>query len=373
MIIWVLAEGLPSKNAPLNGIFEWDQAKALKKIGHKIIYIAIDLRSIRRIRKLGLQVFERDGIVIFSANFPLGRTIPRVRNWISWMIYKRVCRKILKIYGIPNIAHAHFARYTGYAALKAKEKFGIDYIITEHDSWVNKDLISDYERKTCKNVYVEAKQRVAVSRKFQDRLQELYDMHFSYIPNMVDSSFFECVSKPHNGFAFISIGSLIDGKGMDKTIIGFAEVYKKYPNIKLNIIGTGNQKEELIRLAKDKGVDDAIVFMGQLPREEIKKYMETADCFVLMSKSETFGVAYIEALAAGLPVIATKCGGPESFVNEENGRLIEVDNINELEQAMEYMLTHKYDSERIKKYCYENFSAQTVAEKITSLLSSEEE
>ena len=55
---------------------------------------------------------------------------------------------------------------------------------------------------------------------------------------------------------------------------------------------------------------------------EIVKVYEECDCFVLPSAGETFGVVYVEAMAAGLPVIATRCGGPEDFVNEDNGILI---------------------------------------------------
>ena len=67
---------------------------------------------------------------------------------------------------------------------------------------------------------------------------------------------------------------------------------------------------------------------------EVSSILAHADIFVLASRKETFGIVYVEAMAKGLPVIATKCGGPEEFVNKENGILVPVDNVEELSKAM---------------------------------------
>lgn len=84
-------------------------------------------------------------------------------------------------------------------------------------------------------------------------------------------------------------------------------------------------------------------------KKKIAEQLSKSDCFVLASQSETFGVAYIEALAMGVPVIATKCGGPEGFVNENNGIMIDVDSESQLIEAMKYMYNNsdKYDREEI--------------------------
>ena len=79
--------------------------------------------------------------------------------------------------------------------------------------------------------------------------------------------------------------------------------------------------------------------------------MKGCDAFVLASRAETFGVVYVEAMAAGLPVIATACGGPEDFVSEENGILIPADNEEKLTEALieMYHMAHKYDKQAISE------------------------
>ena len=86
----------------------------------------------------------------------------------------------------------------------------------------------------------------------------------------------------------------------------------------------------------------------------------------LLSETETFGVAYIEAMAAGLPIIATKCGGPEDFINKDVGLLIEKNNITQAVNAMESVITNDkaYNSEFISKYVISKFSPTVVGQEL---------
>ena len=97
-------------------------------------------------------------------------------------------------------------------------------------------------------------------------------------------------------------------------------------------------------------------------------YRET-DAFVLASRSETFGVAYIEAMATGLPVVATRCGGPEEFVNEENGILAPPEDPEALAEAMKQMIhtRDRYDGAAISAFVRDRYSPRAVAEQITKV------
>ena len=92
-------------------------------------------------------------------------------------------------------------------------------------------------------------------------------------------------------------------------------------------------------------------------------------CFVLASRAETFGVAYIEALATGVPVIATKCGGPEIFVHEDNGLMIPVDDLDALVNAMEYMYKNikVFDREKVSSEIKDKFSPKYVSKKLVEV------
>ena len=97
--------------------------------------------------------------------------------------------------------------------------------------------------------------------------------------------------------------------------------------------------------------------------------MYESDVFVLASRGETFGVVYIEAMSAGLPVIATTCGGPEDFVDESNGILVPVNDVEALTDALIkiYKTANNYDRSNISRLTQQKFSPKTIASQLTDV------
>ena len=114
------------------------------------------------------------------------------------------------------------------------------------------------------------------------------------------------------------------------------------------------------------GLTARITLMGLKSQQEIQNLISESDVFVLASRKETFGVVYIEAMAKGLPVIATPCGGPEEFVNHENGLLVPCNRVNELTDALKYM--HKnineYNRDKIRESTLKNFRKRVLLKKL---------
>ena len=97
--------------------------------------------------------------------------------------------------------------------------------------------------------------------------------------------------------------------------------------------------------------------------------MSKAHAFVLSSQHETFGVVLIEALAQGLPLIATRCGGPEDIINKDNGLLVPINDVDRLAEAMFsiYNNYEKYDPEKLREHCKEEYSEKSISLKLIEI------
>jgi len=106
----------------------------------------------------------------------------------------------------------------------------------------------------------------------------------------------------------------------------------------LTIIGTGPDFDMIRNYVLGKGVDSSsIVMPGFVSPKNLLSYFSGATCYVLNSNFETFSISTLEALLHGVPVIVTKCKGPESFVNSKNGILVDIGSGAQLLSAMELM------------------------------------
>lgn len=369
MYVLFITMGYPTAKYVGNGIFEFDQAKALYKLGCKVIYAFVDVRSIRRWRKWGFERKSIAGIEIYGINIPLGRVLKELLDKASIWGLKHIYKKILKEQGKPDILHAHFTDL-GYIASTLKDKINIPLITTEHSSMINKPNIEKNLYRKASIAYYSADVLIAVSPTLANRIEENFDIKPIYIPNIFDTDIFSYSAlSRHDKFNFISTGNLIYTKRMDLIIEAFNREFSDNKDVTLTIFGEGPERSKLHQMINKYNLKDRVILKGMCCRNEIAEQLSISDCFVLASQTETFGVAYIEALASGVPVIATKCGGPEEFVNENNGIMISIDDIDGLTNAMRYMHknSNNYNKKEISKVAKTLFSPQTVGNRLLEL------
>ena len=243
-------------------------------------------------------------------------------------------------------------------------------MITEHWSALNVKHIRERDSVRAKMSYPYADVIICVSKSLSESVKNNFGRDNIVIHNMVSDSFFkkEVTNHDSQSIVFVGIGSLIPRKAFDVLIKGFSEM-EDNSNCKLYILGEGSEYNQLQQLIEAVNLQNKVFLLGQKKPEDVARLINSSDCFVLTSRGETFGIVYIEAMAKGKPVIATRCGGPENFVDESNGLLIPVDNIDATSKALDYMRENarKYDSDSIRENCYKNFSEEVVTGKIVKV------
>jgi 1,2-diacylglycerol 3-alpha-glucosyltransferase len=136
----------------------------------------------------------------------------------------------------------------------------------------------------------------------------------------------------------VSIGRLASEKNWETLLRAAAQVYAQHPNMRLVLIGDGPDKQTLEALAAELGIAERVTFTGQVPFDEVPAYLKAADIFSFASVTETQGLVTIEAMAAGLPVVAVDGSGTHDIVDQgKDGFLVENDP-NALASAINEML-----------------------------------
>ena len=170
---------------------------------------------------------------------------------------------------------------------------------------------------------------------FNDKIKEKSEI----IPNPINPYFIEKSFEGKRDKNIVSVGRLEYQKNQEILIKAFSMLPDKYKDYKLTIYGEGRLRVELENLIKNLNIQDRVMLPGNI--EDVKEKIYTATMFVLSSRYEGMPNALMEAMALGLPVISTDCpcGGPRYLIqNNQNGILVENENIEELENAMKKIL-----------------------------------
>lgn len=373
MKILFVTRGFPSTKDPMDGNYEAVQAKAIAAKGHEVSVIGIHYRNFTQLFKMrrvrhrlvdGVHVYECTRLHLYSPIIYFPKYDLKFRQYQFRQVFKRY----LKDRDMPDVVHAHIIQWAA-PAICLKTVFHLPFVITEHWSRMYEDVIPGITmRKTF--AYQYADKIISVSDVLAENLKKNCNVQSVVIRNMVANHFFENkkLKSDKDHFTFIAVGNLLKIKRYDLLIEAFASCH--FPeNVYLNIVGEGSDRPLFEKKIRECGIESQGRLLGVKTPEEVSNLLCHSDCFVLSSRLETFSIALIEAMAKGLPVIATKCGGPETFVRPEDGLLVEKESAQELAKAMKYMMTHyqDYDGEEIRLHCHDNFSQDVIADKIISI------
>ena len=215
----------------------------------------------------------------------------------------------------------------------------------------NPNRLRFYRKFLLKTIYKlpNVKKIITVSRGIEKKLNNQFNLKKTKtIHNPIDLNLINkklLYPKPFGFDYILAVGRLSREKGFDILINAFAKLNFKN-KIKLIILGEGKERKNLEKLIDELDLKNQVLLCGVVDNPFI--YMKYANFFILPSKSEGFPIVLLEALACGIPVIATNCetGPSEIIENEKNGLLIPVEDEEALKDKMEKLF---YDNELYMK------------------------
>jgi len=378
---------IPSWYPPDGGYFFREHSEAIEKKGWKTDVLVTRLVGIRKLIRHGPSVLHSyrvrdEGRLRVARSVYLKWPRSEKRNIRGWTRKTaRIYMRYEKQYGKPDLLLAHSVTWAGYAAFLIGSEHGIPYLIVEHRSffvWNTETarlMVKPFYIPFFKKAYGHCEKLVLVSESQRKGIEALVPSavkKIEVIPNMIREDMFLPPGEPRGGdpFKFIWAGRLEHVKGVDLLLEAVKLlVSRSNRDFSVRLAGKGSLREELELHAKKLGITDRVVFLGRLSREEMQLEMQGADCFVLPSRFEAFGVALIEAMATGLPVIATRSGGPDTLINSENGLLVECEDVEGLTGAMEKVMDHvkDYPGEQIRALALSRFGESQVMEQYNQL------
>jgi phosphatidylinositol alpha-1,6-mannosyltransferase len=184
------------------------------------------------------------------------------------------------------------------------------------------------------------------------------------IQNGVDCSMFRPLPKPPTvvarfglagKFVLLTVARLVERKGVDMVLRALTVLRGCLPNIHFLVAGDGEFRDQLVRLAAEQGVSDAVTFVGPVPHGDTPIYYAASDLFVMPNRrladgsNEGLSVVFLEANACGLPVIAGRDGGPAEVVqNGVNGILVDGSDPDAIVQGILQVATDRDLYERLR-------------------------
>ncbi len=241
----------------------------------------------------------------------------------AFAIWADIVKTIQKI--SPDIVHAQ-SLSIAIPALISKKVLRIPYAVWGQGSDVY--LPDRITNLTSKTIIKNADTTIALTRDMKRAMQTICDREISVIPNGIELKEYmpspPVVMREGPDKRILFVGRLHPVKGVRYLLQAMQLVHEEMPDAKLILVGDGKERENLESLTDHLGIRECVEFAGKIPHERIQDYLYHADIFVLPSLSESFGIVNLEAMACGLPIVATRVGGLPDIIDEGiNGYLVE--------------------------------------------------
>jgi len=230
--------------------------------------------------------------------------------------------------------HVHVGMPTGWAVLDVLAPEAT-VVLTEHATYLGKIFRLPAAREMYAAAMARAGRVTAVSEFLARSIRSAVpgEAHkVVSLPNLMRLRDIELVDHGDGPLRhWLYVGRLVQAKGVERLVRAFARAVDTAPeaDLRLTMVGQGPMREELVALADRLGVGDRVHLPGAVPPDEVLAWMARADVLVHLAHLETFGLTMVEAVASGLPVVATRSGGPqESLTTAEvldRVRLVDVD------------------------------------------------
>lgn len=276
--------------------------------------------------------------------------------------------KLRKEFGF-NLIDAHFAYPDGYAASLLGRWLHLPVSITLRGSEVVHAKVAA-KRKRIVSALQNAKRVFSVSdslKKFAVSLGIEPDK-IRIVGNAVDAEKFHPVDRHEarrrfslnaNDPVLVSVGWLIERKGFHRVIECLPDLLQDYPTLQLVIVGGASGTESMEPFLREQvrslGLQEHVHFLGSMPSTEIKWPLSAADVFVLATRWEGWANVLLEAMATGLPVVATDVGGnSEVIASSALGTIVPFGNQNALTDALRNALAKQWDRGVLRNFAVNN-------------------
>ncbi len=363
--ILLLSSWYPNKNAPFLGNFVQEQARLLaQKYQVTVIHTVADAD----LKEVSEEVHQHGNLTEMIVYHPKGKTIfARKKN--QEQAFDRALSEVEHV----DVIHAHVLLPKGHLFLHAKKNFDCPLVVIEHSSIYRQtkpNLLSLKDKFILKLVKKHIDRLVAVSAFLKKDLSNYFpNREISVIGNSVDTQKFTIREKqPHTKVSFLHVSTLDPAVKNPKGIIDAVSLLqqKGYTDFVLNIV-SDEPYQELQQYAEAQQVAELITFSGPIEHDEIVRYFQLADAFVLFSAYETFSIVLAEAWSCGIPTITTPVG-IAADMPEENGRIVKIGDTLSMAMGMEELLlkTKQYDPETIRKHALQ-FAAENILQQWDAL------
>jgi glycosyltransferase involved in cell wall biosynthesis len=352
----VVAEYYPRASDPAWGIWAHRQAVGVRERGVEVRVVALDrplpsLNDLRALPDLGpLAKWAHrfvdpkgptvlDGVPVRYARFV---SPPRPRSYWKWGRWAaRPVRRALDESWPPDLVHAHYAVPAGDAVLRwMRRGHDVPLVVSVHGGDLSFTAKTSRGRAVVTKVLQAADAVIANSQVTKRGIEELTGAlpRLRVIHPGADVP--AAVAERHSETTLVTVAHLEPHKNQENVIRALAALAGRHPRLRYEVIGKGPDQQRLAQLAGSLGVADRVTFRGSMPHEQALAELARCHVHVMPSIHDAFGVAHVEAMAAGLPAIGGEGTGAEDMAPAGEGMtLVPPGDVNALARAIDAVVS----------------------------------